>query len=164
MGKSTEEGTQYGGWVVWWLVAILALGCSPAGGAEIQKRTPDPGGEKGTVALLFPSGGCPCRYAPLAQALRAQEKGLSGRLAAYLASPPPPPGSESVGLPYRWNGQTEALRKRFALEEEDLPFLVVVGAGRNPRLMVASRVPLAPSDQQNLAQVVRALAVEEGEP
>lgn len=151
-------------WVAGWLVAVLALGCFSANGKETGGTALNLRGESGEVALLFPSSGCPCRYAPLAETLRVPQEGRGGGLAVYLAAPPSPPGSESVGLPRRWDREIEEVRERFAPRKEDLPFFVVLRAGRRPSLLGAFRVPRAPSDQKKLAEVVQSLAAEAEEP
>jgi hypothetical protein len=146
------------------LLSALAIGCSSPKSAQPLGKDWDLGGGTGTVVLLFPSGGCPCRYAPLAEELSLAQKKGNPALAAYLASSPPSREEGSVGLPFRWDAGVREIGARYVTGQEDLPFLVVVRTGKRPSLRMAAKVPLVPASQRAMAALVLSLADEKGEP
>ncbi|MGC8763475.1 MAG: hypothetical protein ACP5VN_07575 [Acidobacteriota bacterium] len=162
---------------------LLGAACSRQGHAA--PGTP-PGslfrGGARVAALVFPSAGCPCRYAPLVEALKANGPGEGSAVACTLAAPPSPkangPGEGSavactlaappspgpgdgLGVPFFWDSTVQALKSRYGAGGEGLPLLVVLRRGPGLSVLLAAKVPEAPARQKQLAALVSALAEEE---
>ncbi|MEW5765416.1 MAG: hypothetical protein ACOYXN_12900 [Acidobacteriota bacterium] len=115
------------------------------------------------VALLYPSAGCPCRYAPLVEELKGLEKG--GALVCMVAAPAPPRPEEGLGVPYVWNAELASLLKFYDANGEKRPFLLLVRRAPRPSVTLAAKVPRPPARQAELARLALALAGEvEDEP
>ncbi len=112
------------------------------------------------IALLFPSEGCPCRYAPLLDALRSAGAGEPPPLVLALAAPASAHPEETSDVPHLWNEDVRRLRDGYCLGKDAGPFLVLVRAGPIPEVLLAARVPEVPVRQKELARVVLALAGE----
>ncbi len=140
---------------------MLALACADEAGREWEKALrPLARGRKETVALLFPSEGCPCRYAPLLDALHSTGKGEGPPLVLALAAPAPAHGEGVSEVPYLWNADVQRLRNHYGPGKSAGPFLVLVRAGQLPEVLLAARVPQVPVRQRELATLALALAEE----